>query len=256
MQEVLRTAEKVAASDLSVIITGEHGTGKEWLARVIHRRSPRATERFYPVDCGALLPEEMDHELFGYEAVTQSGIVIRRGAFEEVGRGTLLLNDVDALPASVQMRVARALEYRTIHRTGNDRPIDVEARVIATTNRSADMLVLEGRLQKEMYYRISPIAITIPPLRDRREDIVPLIDAFVEEMNHHPGARMLSITPDALQLFLEYDWPGNVRRLKNAVEYAAVMSAGGEIQPEHLPDYMRYQVADRIPPRKLSLPKK
>ncbi len=238
MQEIIRTAEKVAASDLNVVIIGEHGTGKEWLARAIHRLSIRSNGPFYPVDCAALPPEELERELFGYELLTREGVTIKRGAFEEASGGIILLNEIGSLPVAVQLKITRALEYKIIHRIGNDQPIHIDARVIATLSQNANILLQNGLLQKEMFYRISPIVIEVPPLRERREDIPFLVEKFLIELRDQHQGTVLGMTPEALHLFLEYDWPGNVRRLKNAIEYALVMRTSQWIKPEDLPSYL------------------
>lgn len=238
MQGVIRTAEKVAASDLSIVIVGEHGTGKEWLARAIHRLSPRSNSSFYPVDCAALPLEELERELFGAESLLRDGISIQRGAFEEADSGTLFLNEIGSLPHSIQMKVSRVLEYKVIHRVGNERPIYLNTRVIASLSERADKLLSTGSLEKDMFFRISPIIIEIPPLRERREDIPLLIEKFLLESQDHHEKQVAGITPEALHLCMEYNWPGNVRQLKNAVEYAIIMSSGSLILPEDLPNYM------------------
>ncbi len=239
MKEVLRTAEKVASSTLSVLIVGENGTGKEWLARAIHHLSHHSQDPFYAIDCAALPPEELERELFGYELLTREGVTIQRGAFEEAGEGTLLLKDIGSMSTSVQMKMLRALEYGVIHRIGNDQTIQVHARVIATLGQHADPLLNNGTMQKDMFYRISPILITMPPLRERREDIPLLIEKFLLEMQNHNREVILGLTPEALHLCLEYNWPGNIRHLKNAVEYAVVMCSNQWIKPEDLPNYLQ-----------------
>ena len=238
MQNVIRTAEKVASSELSVMIIGEHGTGKEWLARAIHRMSARANDTFYPVDCAALPANELEQELFGTESLLHNGISIQRGAFEEAGGGTLFLNEVGSLPTSLQMKISRALEYKVIHRIGDDRSISLNTRVIASLSENAEKLISDGTLQKDMFYRISPIIIEIPSLRERREDIPLLIEKFLLESQDQNREIVLGITPEALHYCLEYHWPGNVRQLKNAIEYAGIMCSSQWIQPDDLPNYL------------------
>ncbi len=239
MQEVIRTAEKVAMSDLSVVIIGEHGTGKEWLARAIHRLSKRTNGPFYPIDCAALPPEELERELFGCEILTREGVTIQHGAFEEASGGILLLNEIGSLPLAVQLKISRALEYKTIYRIGNDHPIHIDTRIIATLSQNANILLQNGLLQKDMFYRISPIVIELPPLRDRREDIPILIEKFLNELKDNHQGTVRGMTPEALHLILNYDWPGNVRRLKNTIEYAFVMCTSQWIQMKDLPNYLQ-----------------
>lgn len=238
MQEFIRTSEKIASSDLNVVIIGEHGTGKEWLARAIHGLSVRSKEPFYPVDCAALQPEELERELFGYENISHDGVAIRRGAFEEAGSGTLFLNEIGSLPSAVQMKVGRALEFRDTHRVGSDHPIRVEARVIASLSQPASPLIERGLLHKDLFYRISSIVLDLPPLRQRREDIPLLAEKFLRELYDRRPVAVRGFTADALALLTNFDWPGNVRHLKNAIEYAFTMCSGDWIQSGDLPGYL------------------
>ncbi|HLP17671.1 MAG TPA: sigma 54-interacting transcriptional regulator [Bacteroidota bacterium] len=239
MQEVLKIMERVAASDLSVVLVGEQGTGKEWAARFIHRLSRRARSPFLPFDCGALSPEMMEKDLFGYEAVTREGVVLRRGAFEEADGGTVLINELALLPLPVQMKMARALEYQTITRVGGEQLIHIHTRIIGTLNRHPEALMDEGVLLREMYYRISPLVIELPALRDRKEDIPPMIKKILRELRARSNSTVVGISPKAIELCQAYHWPGNTRHLKNAIEYAAVMCPGKWIEPDNLPAYVR-----------------
>jgi DNA-binding NtrC family response regulator len=240
MQEVIRTIELIAASDLSVLIIGEQGTGKEWAARSIHGLSSRARGPFLPVDCAALSADILERELFGYEAVTREGVMLRRGALEDAEGGTVLINELSSLPLSAQMKVARALEYQTINRIGGDTIIHINVRIIATLSRPADQLIADGMLLKDTFYRISPIVIDLPPLRDRTEDIPQLIKKFIAELHTRYHSKVIGISRDALDLCTAYRWPGNIRHLKNAIEYAAVMCTDEWIEPKHLPPYVKH----------------
>ena len=239
MHDVLTTARKVAASDLGVIIIGEHGTGKEWLARIIHRLSRRNDGPFWPFDCAAISPQDIEKELFGSEEIERNGMTIRRGAFEEARLGTLLLNEVDSLPAATQLKVSRAIEFKSMHRIGNDKMMPIDVRVIATLSQPVNPLIDEGTLSKDMFYRIGPIILELPPLRTRKEDIPQLINKILSELRNDNGNTFKEIGADALNLCLSYDWPGNVRQLKNAMEYASVMATDSLIKPEHLPGYLQ-----------------
>jgi len=239
MKEIILTVKKVAASDIGILIIGENGTGKEWLARAIHNLSQRANAPFYPVDCATLPPEELERELFGFEQLSRDGVTIHRGAFEEANNGTLLLNEINSLSASIQTKVTRAIEYKTIHRMGNDQSIQINARIIATLNQHSEQQLREDFLQKNMFYRISPIIIELPPLRNRREDIPLLIEKFLTELQKNEKQKnILGISPEAIHLCIKYNWPGNIRHLKNAIEYAIVMCSGQWIQPDDLPCYL------------------
>ena len=238
MQAVLSTAKKIATSDLSVVIVGEHGAGKEWLARMIHQHNLIRTGPFWPFDCAAIPVKEIEKELFGSEEITQNGIAVQRGAFEEAEHGTLLLNEIDALPIATQLKISRTIEFRNIHRLGSDRFIPVDVRIIATLSQPASPLLKDGTLTTEMYYRISPIVLEIPPLRKRKEDIPWLIEKLLVDLQAHNKNSILGITPEAMLLCLEYEWPGNVRQLKNALEYAFIMCNDEWIQPQHFPSYL------------------
>jgi transcriptional regulator with PAS, ATPase and Fis domain len=239
MQEVLKAAHKVALSDLSVMIVGEHGTGKEWLARMMHQFNQDRTGPFWPFDCAAIPEKDLEKELFGFEEIHQNGIIIHRGAFEEAEHGTLLLNEVDALPAALQMKVSRTIEFRTFHRIGSDQTIHMDVRIIATLSQPADSLITGGMLSKDMFYRISPIILELPPLRQRKEDIPLLLDKFLTDVREHNRNNILGVGQEATLLCLEYDWPGNVRQLKNALEHAFIMCTNQWIQPEHFPHYIQ-----------------
>jgi DNA-binding NtrC family response regulator len=248
MQEVVRTIELIAASDLNVLIIGEQGTGKEWAARAIHRISTRTRGPFCPFDCAALSSDLMEEELFGFEAVTREGVTLRRGLLEDAEGGTILINELSSLPPTAQMRVARALEYQTINRVGGDTTIHIDVRMIATLGRPADALIAEGTLLSDTFYRISPIIIELPPLRERTEDIPALINKFIGELRTRYHSKVTGISQEALDLCTAYPWPGNIRHLKNAIEYAAVMCTEDSITPKHLPPYMK-QSAQHPPPQ-------
>jgi two-component system, NtrC family, response regulator HydG len=238
MQEILKLIEKISLKDVNLILVGEQGTGKEWLARAIHQSSTRAQRPFWPIDCDSISPDSIEKELFGYEAISQNGIIINRGAFEDASGGTLLLNHIECLPQSIQKKLARTLEYKTIHRVGDERAIPIDLRVIVSLGQQSDSLIRKGKLEKDMFFRISPIVIELPSLRHRREDIPLLIEKFIVEMQLRQRKPLEGITPAALELCLAYDWPGNIRNLRSAIEYASIMSSSSFIQPVDLPDYL------------------
>lgn len=248
MRDVLATVERVAASDANLIIVGEPGTGKEWTAHMIHRLSARSAGPFFPADCAAMPLESAERDLFGYEAMDLRGIEISPGIFERADKGTVLLNDVASLPAAVQMKILRTVEYRTIRRLESERETPVDVRIIAALSEDPAQLVRKEALRRELYYSISPIVIELPPLRKRREDIPLLVEEFLEDLCNHNGPVDCTFSPEALQLCLEYDWPGNVRLLRNAVEYATVMCGGGAVRPEHLPGYLHKKGHTAHPP--------
>jgi DNA-binding NtrC family response regulator len=239
LQEVFKAAHKIAQSDLSVLIVGEHGTGKEWLARMIHHLNHDRTGPFWPFDCAAIPSKDIEKELYGSEELTQNGVNIQRGAFEEAEQGTLLLNEIDFLPAAIQMKVSRTVEFRTIHRIGNDKTLPINVRIIATLSQPADSLIAGGTLSKDMFYRISPVVLELPPLRQHKEDIPLLIEKFLADLCIHNKSNIKGVDQEAMQACLEYDWPGNVRHLKNALEYAFIMCTGYLIQLKDFPAYLR-----------------
>lgn len=245
MISVLQTIQRLASSNLSVLFTGEHGTGKEWAARLLHGLSAQSNGPFLPFDCASLPAETIDRELFGCETLTHDGIVVKNGAFEDASGGTLLLNEIAFLPMGTQMKIARTLEYGTIHRIDGVQNVGLNVRIISTLSKDHTFLVQSGRLSKEMFYRISTMAIELPPLRQRQEDIPLLIDRFLADLRQHDGKSSLEIAAEALQLCLDYDWPGNIRQLKNAIEYASIMCTGGSIGPQDLPSYVRQQQREK-----------
>jgi two-component system, NtrC family, response regulator HydG len=250
LQDVIRAAQKIAQSDLTVLIVGEHGTGKEWLARMIHQLNPTRTGPFWPFDCAAIPSKDVEKELYGSEELTQNGIIIQRGAFEESEQGTLLLNEIDSLPAAIQMKVSRTVEFRTIHRVGNDKILPIDVRIIATLSQPADSLIAGGTLSKEMFYRISPIVLELPPLRQHKEDIPFLIEKFLTDLrvNNKNKSTLTGISQEAMLACLKYDWPGNVRHLKNALEYAFIMCTGSLIELDHFPAYLRDNLQEKHHP--------
>lgn len=239
MQDALESIRRIATTDISVLIVGEHGTGKEWAARSIHRLSNRAHGPFHPVECSAISPENLEKEIFGYEAITWNGVEIKRGAFEEASGGTLLLDEIEFLSAALQLKIARILEYQSVRRISGSEDIPVNARIISTLSQQADARFDEDHFRKELFYRASPIIIELPPLRKRPEDIEPLIANFQKELQQRFGSSARRISDRALEMCRGYDWPGNIRHLRNAIEYASVMCKGDVIEPEHLPLYLQ-----------------
>jgi len=236
-RRVLELADRVARYDTTVLITGETGTGKEVLARYIHQHSLRAKKPFVAINCAALPDTLLESELFGYTSGAFTGASHDRvGLFEEAGGGTVLLDEIGDISANMQVKLLRALQEKEILRLGENRPRKIDIRVIATTNRDLSKAVAEGRFREDLYYRLSVFQVTIPPLRERTEDILPLARHFVESTAQKLGLRNLRLDAAALDYLLMYPWPGNVRELENTIERAAVLSTEGVIRPEHLPD--------------------
>jgi two-component system response regulator HydG len=228
MRRVLELAKRAAASDVTVLISGESGTGKEVVAHTIHRASARADRRFVPINCGAMPEALFEAELFGYVKGAFTGASTdRNGLFEEARGGTLLLDEIGELPLTMQVKLNRALQERSIRRIGDtqERPIDV--RVIAATNADLSAAVTSGRFRDDLYYRLNVFPIRVPPLRDRRTDIPLLAALFVDR--HRRDGQADAFTPEALAGLIDHDWPGNVRELENVVQRALAVTDGPQI---------------------------
>ena len=236
MLDLFRTIERVADSRASVLISGESGTGKELVAQAIHDLGPRHDKPFIAVNCGAIPHDLMESELFGHERGAFTGAHDQRiGRFEAANGGTLLLDEIGELDPSVQVKLLRALQEKKIERVGNPHSIDVDARIIAATNRNLEREIENGQFRSDLYYRINVITMEIPPLRERREDVRLLADTFLKRIAGEI-ARELRFDADALAAIERYAWPGNVRELENAVERGAALCEGGRIRLEDLPD--------------------
>ncbi len=236
IQRVLEQIRLVAMSDTTVLIRGESGTGKELVARAIHANSPRRYMPIVVVNCGALAEGVIESELFGHEKGAFTGAHYRRkGKFELADGGTLFLDEIGDISPKTQVDLLRVLEEKKIFRVGGNTPIPVDFRLIAATNKDLEALVAEGRFREDLYYRINVFSITIPPLRERREDIPLLAEHFLKKFAQSMNKPILGISPEALALLEHYDWPGNVRELQNAIERAVLVCRGREIRPEDLP---------------------
>jgi len=233
MHDVLRIVERVAPTDSAVLVLGESGTGKELVARAIHERSARAQRPFVPIHCGALPREVLESELFGHEKGAFTGAVAAKpGLIDLADGGTLFLDEIGEMEPDSQVKLLRALETGMFFRVGSTRARSVDVRIVAATNRDLGEAMKSGEFRQDLYYRINTITVTLPPLRDRPEDIPLLAQHFVEA-NAAYGAKRLS--PGALAVLEAYPWPGNVRELLHAIERAVILSGGDEIQPADLP---------------------
>ncbi len=240
MRPVLRLIERLAPSDLPVLVMGESGVGKELVAREIHRRSRRAGGPFVDLNCAAIPDTLLESELFGYEKGAFTGADKgRSGLLEAADGGTLFLDEIGELPGGLQVKLLRVLETMTFFRVGGRRKITVDVRLVAATNRDLATESREGRFRADLYYRINAGTIVVPPLRERREEILVLARAFLEQVDGR-----LELAPETEKALLAYDWPGNVRELRNVVERAALLARGGVVRPEDLP---REIVAPRLP---------
>ncbi|KMY69343.1 Fis family transcriptional regulator [Desulfocarbo indianensis] len=236
MQRVYQLLEAAAASEAPVVILGESGTGKELAASAIHRRSPRREGPFIRVNCAALNEALLESELFGHEKGAFTGAERqRKGRFEAASGGSIFLDEIGDMPASVQVKLLRVLQEGEIERVGSHQPIKVDVRVISATNQDLAQLVAKRRFREDLYYRINVIPIQLPPLRERIEDIPLLAQTFVERVSLRSGRPISGFSQEALDLLMAHAWPGNVRELINAVEYAFVTCREGSILPAHLP---------------------
>lgn len=235
MTKVIAMADQVANSDASILITGESGTGKEVMARHVHENSPRAKKIFISVNCAAIPENLLESELFGHEKGAFTGAHHRRiGKFEEANGGTLLLDEISEMDVRLQAKLLRALQERIIDRVGGNKPVPVDIRIIATSNRNLQQAVQDGSFREDLLYRLNVVNLTIPPLRERKEDIVALSAHFVEKYSAANGFGTKTLTPDAIESLKENQWQGNVRELENTIHRAVLLSNGSEITAEFI----------------------
>jgi two-component system nitrogen regulation response regulator NtrX len=230
IRELLRRIEKVAPTGARVLILGENGSGKELVARAIHRGSPRAARPFVEVNCAAIPGELIESELFGHMKGSFTGAVSDRpGKFEQADGGTLFLDEVGDMSLAAQAKVLRALQDGVVTRIGATRSVKVDVRVIAATNKPIEEEIEAGRFREDLYYRLNVVPITVPPLRQRREDIPLLVEHFVAQLTRESGLLPKRLTPEAVSALAERDWPGNVRELRNAVERLLILAPGNQV---------------------------
>jgi two-component system response regulator AtoC len=258
IQSVLFEADNAAPTNATILLLGESGTGKEVFADHIHYAGPRAGGPFIKVSCGALPESLLESELFGHEKGAFTNAVGRRlGRFERADKGTIFLDEIGEMPQSVQIKLLRVLQEREFERLGGSETIRTDTRVIAATNRSPEELVRSGALRRDLYYRRAVVVLELPPLRQRREDILPLTKLFLERFNRSHGKNVSAVTPEAAVILENYAWPGNIRELSNVVERAVIMTFGGKLRRESLPAHMagtedaRSGLFAPVPPRDL-----
>ena len=236
IQRLAGMVSRVAAADATILVEGESGTGKELVARAIHAESARASQPFVGINCAALPETLLESELFGHVRGAFTGAVAtKKGLFEEAGQGTLFLDEIGDTPPPIQVKLLRVLQEREIRRVGSTSPIRIDARLLAATNRRLEELVREGRFREDLYYRLNVVALRIPPLRERREDIPLLAAHFLTHAAKRHGRAVPTLSPEAMTLFLEHQWPGNVRELENAIERAVLLAETDTILPGDLP---------------------
>jgi len=238
IRQVLERVERVGPTEARVLITGENGTGKELVARAIHRTSTRAKERFVEVNCAAIPSELIESELFGHMKGSFTGAVAdRAGKFEQAHKGTLFLDEVGDMSLAAQAKVLRALEEGVVTRVGSSKSVQVDVRVVAATNKDLEAEIKEGRFREDLYYRLNVVPIELPPLRERREDIPMLVQHFVDLLQRKDGVTPREITREALERLQTMEWAGNVRELRNTVERLLILSSGEAIEADDV-DYL------------------
>jgi len=262
MEEVYTALRKVAESDVTVLLLGETGTGKELAARAIHYNSPRKRYPFKKVSCASFPESLLESVLFGHEKGSYTGADARRiGMFESADKGTIFLDEIGEISQNVQVKLLRFLQERQFERVGGTETIKVDARVIAATNLELEKAVQEGKFRKDLYYRLNVVPISMPPLREKKEDIPLLVEHFLEKYKDKIGGKVKQISAEALSVLMRHDWPGNVRELENCIERAIVMGEEDTIQLSDLPATIcgsastcaPGEIIDEIPPDGISL---
>ncbi len=247
MREVYLKIKQVALSDTTVLIRGESGTGKELVASAVHYSSPRAKQRFVKVNCAALNENLLESELFGHERGAFTGALhARSGRIEEAEGGTLFLDEIGDFSPAIQVKLLRVLQEREYERVGSNRTVKADVRIIAATNQDLEARVASSQFRQDLYYRIHVFPIALPPLRERREDILLLADYFVAKYAKKLGKPVRRISTPAINMMFAYHWPGNVRELENCIEYAVLLASDGVVHGHHLPPTLQMPVAGEI----------
>jgi two-component system response regulator AtoC len=253
LHEVLSTIRQVAPSSANVLIEGESGTGKELAAHAIHNLGRRNKAKFVTVHCAALSPTLLESELFGHEKGAFTGAHERRiGRFEQASGGTLFLDEVAEIPSATQVKLLRVIsEERAFERVGGNQTLRTDVRLIAATNKNLEQLVKEGKFRDDLYFRLNVVRIVMPPLRERKDDIALLVRAFLRHFSKANDKEVVDVTPEAMNALLTYNWPGNIRELRTAIEHGVVMATGPKITIRDLPPSLR-QAAGATLPRGIS----
>lgn len=236
IRQMIELLKQVSETDVSVLITGENGTGKELVARAIHENSLRKKRPLVPLNCAALSPQLVESELFGHEKGAFTGANFqKKGRFEFANNGTLFLDEVGDIPLETQVKLLRVLEDGELTRVGSNEPIRVNVRLISATNRDLEPLIREGKFREDLYYRLKVVTVHLPPLRERPQDLPLLVDRFIRDFSQIYKKPITGIKQDVLNIFMNYSWPGNVRELKHAIENMVVVSRDTVLKVEHLP---------------------
>ncbi len=240
MQEIFALLQQAGPSKACVLITGESGTGKELVARTLHALSPRRQGPFWAINCAALPETLIESELFGHEKGSFTGASERRaGCFEVAQHGTLLLDEIGEMPMQTQAKLLRILEDSRVRRLGGKTEFEVDVRVVAATNKVPEEAVRGGHLREDLYYRLNVFHIHLPPLRERKEDIQPIAETLMADMNRKHECRVADISPAVIQALERHNWPGNVRELRNVLERAVILAGEGTIEMKHLPAFLQ-----------------
>jgi DNA-binding NtrC family response regulator len=244
MQDVYKAVGRVAPQDMTVLIQGDSGTGKELIARAIFHHSPRNQGPFLAINCAAIPEALLESELFGHERGAFTGADRRRiGKFEQAHGGTIFLDEIGDMSGATQAKVLRLLQEKCFERLGSNETIPTDVRVIAATNQDLEKLVAEGRFRKDLFYRLKVFTITLPPLCDRPEDLPLLIDHFVKQVNRELCKQIRTVAPETMRLLQAHDWPGNVRELQSTIRYALVLATGEVLTADCLPESFRSPAA-------------
>jgi DNA-binding NtrC family response regulator len=239
MRKVYRIIEQAAPTSASVLISGDSGTGKELVAQTIHQLSPRGPAPFIAINCAAIPETLLESEIFGHEKGAFTGAADRRqGCFELADHGTLFLDEIAEMTPATQVKLLRVLQERTFRRLGGRQELTVDVRVIAATNQDPAEAVKNGKLREDLYYRLNVFAMTLPTLRERKEDLPLLVQSFLAEFNARNGKSIAAVNHDAMRILESYNWPGNVRELRNVIERATILADGQFIEPRHLPNVL------------------
>jgi DNA-binding NtrC family response regulator len=240
MHSVIEVAARVAQTDTTVLLEGESGTGKELLAKAIHFHSDRKSHPFITVNCAAIPENLLESELFGHRRGSFTGAVTdKQGKFEAANKGTVFLDEIGDLPLMMQVKVLRVLQQREVDKVGDLRPAKVDVRIVAATNRDLEQMIADGRFRDDLYYRLAVVAIRLPPLRERTEDLPVLVEHFVAKHGASRSRAQMTIAPAVYSAFNLYPWPGNIRELENVIERALVLDSDGVIGLDDLPDRLR-----------------